>query len=78
MSVMKIIGQRQCQNNCPEQPCGRCAQKQLLVHPVPALSRNEIEEIERHHFPELFEVCHIEVSPKPPLLQALWANCKDF
>ncbi len=44
---------------------------------LPRLTRAQIEEIERKHFPHLFEVCHTPVVPKPPLLQALWANCLD-
>lgn len=42
------------------------------------LTGAEIEEIERTFFPHLFEICHLDVRPKPPLLQALWANCKDL
>lgn len=49
----------------------------LLPIPTP-VSREAIEAFEREHFPELFEICHLDVRPKPPLLQALWANCKDL
>lgn len=45
---------------------------------VPSLPRAEIESIEREHFPELFEICHTPVLPKPAILQALWANCTDY
>lgn len=75
---MSVIGQRKCTQECPSQPCKVCAEVRLLVHPVPSLPRAEIERLERHHFPELFEVCHTPVLPKPAVLQALWRNCTDY
>lgn len=57
---------------------GACV-KQILEFPHQhRLPRTQIEQIEREHFPYLFEVCHSEIRPRPAPLQTLWNLCLDY
>lgn len=64
-------------DSIPISLCNEATAHEIMAGNVPALSRAQIEQIERTHFAHLYEV-EAEVTPKPPVLQALWANCTDY